>query len=1138
MSAPWGNVKQRAEVQRLALSGYDFDCSAQWVLEIGDPDKALIWLRHALEKDLFTFGDTERGQPSALNIGFTYRGLEALRLDDAYRKELNDKAPAFTASAPVRAARHLGDSGSSAADQWQSMFSKERAHLWISIHATTEAALQEATTRLNLEIGAGSAFLDCLKLPAKHLAQKDRRTVHFGFRDGIAQPQIVEHASGQSRDELLEMSRKMLQHQPGELLLGYVNDTGFNRWAADERTPAGVASFFLNGSFAVLRQIEQHVDRFEQFVEQVARDHNVSPEYVKAKLCGRWPNGMLVRPEHVDEPQGGDPETEFDFSNDREGSGCPFGAHIRRTNPRADPIAPARLRPLFRRGMPYDYARDIENSKDERGLIGIFFCASIEDQFEHLLSEWVEKSPLGPPSRGNAKDPLIGNHDEAERAVFHVPRRSDSDLKLTGFAPFLTTRGTLYAFFPSRAALSEIARSAPRTARVEPVQTATAARQVAPAPPPQASKATNPQPGPTTIDGDSAPHDRFCDIVMEGGITSGIIYAAAVVELSKHYRFKSIGGSSIGAFAAALTAAAEYQRRKGSVAGFQGMAALPTVLAEEDCDRKTLLLRLFRPQPGTRRLFEILLSALGDKTPWRRIALGFVTATRQYRRAVGIAVIAASVGVLAGPLALLWHSLTAPSGAHFVVHGLGLLSWGAALVIGLVVSVVGALLFAAMIDVRRELIPNGFGLCRGWSPDNAVDPSTVDLAGFLHKAIQEAAGRSIGDPPLTFNDLWNAPGTATDVLGFKGGRDAWRSIDLQIYSSNLTHGRPYRFPLDPGDDTGRLFFKIDELAPYFPEPLLQYLRMKSRSYEPLTASDPPKTGETVQYFEMPSGDLPIAVAARLAMSFPLLISAVPLWAIDYEPRRGHRTLGQCWFSDGGLCTNFPIHLFDGFIPSRPTFGIALMTRSPHWPAQKVWLPDMHNSGRGDSWDRAIADARSPLRRLGGFLFGLWKTTWRWNDMTMMRMPGVRDRVVRVLLEKGEGGININMTGKDIEKLATEYGKSAADAFIDKFINNKHGWREHRWVRLNRLLISLRDATTAFKFAAGLSRHSVPLLEAIDAAEHQSPLRGEPTLSADQTRELRMLLHAVVALQGRFAGAGDHQPYKASPRPVLRVRHPT
>ncbi|MFO1297164.1 MAG: hypothetical protein U1F25_12245 [Rubrivivax sp.] len=32
---------------------------------------------------------------------------------------------------------------------------------------------------------------------------------------------------------------------------------------------------------------------------------------------------------------------------------------------------------------------------------------------------------------------------------------------------------------------------------------------------------------------------------MEGGVTSGIIYASAIAELARHYRFQSIGGSSI-----------------------------------------------------------------------------------------------------------------------------------------------------------------------------------------------------------------------------------------------------------------------------------------------------------------------------------------------------------------------------------------------------------------------------------------------------------------------------------------------------------------------------------------------------------------------------------------------------------------
>jgi len=36
--------------------------------------------------------------------------------------------------------------------------------------------------------------------------------------------------------------------------------------------------------------------------------------------------------------------------------------------------------------------------------------------------------------------------------------------------------------------------------------------------------------------------DKYCDLVMKGGITSGIVYPNAVLALAREYRFKSIGG--------------------------------------------------------------------------------------------------------------------------------------------------------------------------------------------------------------------------------------------------------------------------------------------------------------------------------------------------------------------------------------------------------------------------------------------------------------------------------------------------------------------------------------------------------------------------------------------------------------------
>ena len=50
---------------------------------------------------------------------------------------------------------------------------------------------------------------------------------------------------------------------------------------------------------------------------------------------------------------------------------------------------------------------------------------------------------------------------------------------------------------------------------------------------------------------------KYCDLVMKGGITSGIVYPNAVLALAKEFRIKNIGGTSAGAIAAAVSAAAQ-----------------------------------------------------------------------------------------------------------------------------------------------------------------------------------------------------------------------------------------------------------------------------------------------------------------------------------------------------------------------------------------------------------------------------------------------------------------------------------------------------------------------------------------------------------------------------------------------------
>ena len=54
-----------------------------------------------------------------------------------------------------------------------------------------------------------------------------------------------------------------------------------------------------------------------------------------------------------------------------------------------------------------------------------------------------------------------------------------------------------------------------------------------------------------------------CDVIMKGGLTSGVVFPLAICRLSEKFRFVNLGGTSAGGIAAAVAAAAEYNRDKG-----------------------------------------------------------------------------------------------------------------------------------------------------------------------------------------------------------------------------------------------------------------------------------------------------------------------------------------------------------------------------------------------------------------------------------------------------------------------------------------------------------------------------------------------------------------------------------------------
>ncbi len=228
-----------------------------------------------------------------------------------------------------------------------------------------------------------------------------------------------------------------------------------------------------------------------------------------------------------------------------------------------------------------------------------------------------------------------------------------------------------------------------------------------------------------------------CDLVMKGGITSGVVYPLAACELARTHRFVNIGGSSAGAIAACIVAAAECGRDTG---GFNRLAALPDQIGPT-------LPKLFTAGPQTPTAHAALMSWLDPNATRaakiRRVLFTFVRS--QWTRFALGAVVAVVVAV-AGAFALAGVPDDGGSIARFVIV--------AVLVAGLGMTISAA--WAVLAEARATeagMVAQGFGVCVGSDGPNARAATAKDpgsLTDWLAARIDEVAGV---DHPLLVSDL-------------------------------------------------------------------------------------------------------------------------------------------------------------------------------------------------------------------------------------------------------------------------------------------------------------------------------------------------------------------------------------------------
>jgi len=277
-----------------------------------------------------------------------------------------------------------------------------------------------------------------------------------------------------------------------------------------------------------------------------------------------------------------------------------------------------------------------------------------------------------------------------------------------------------------------------------------------------------------------------------------------------------------------------------------------------------------------------------------------------------------------------------------------------------------------------------------------------------------------------------------------------------------------------------------------------------------------------------------------------LFKAVPLWAI---PRIGQPY--RCWFSDGGICANFPIHLFDAVLPRWPTFGITLVDPQHSSDEDRVWIDEANTVPpelRHPPSEQRLAPPS--LGSLFTFLISILDTARRWNDNATARLPGVRERIVNICPDPQNniGGLNLTMPREDILKLA-RLGQQAGRELVKRYITVAPGpkgqrqpsvdWDVHRWVRFNTFVRAVAGKMARFTQSSTLKAHAKPLSEMISAlalARKAGTPSCEFALTPTQAEAMHKAALALAELEcSLMASSKVVQPFEPNPQPELRLR---
>jgi hypothetical protein len=224
--------------------------------------------------------------------------------------------------------------------------------------------------------------------------------------------------------------------------------------SAAEKKP----DLFKNGSFLVMRKLEQDVAAFNEFAagnaDKVAKVCPVSSPPVTAATIKSL---VVGRDLQSGRSLTGAADNDFSYAGEkRPGEKVPLHAHIRRSNPRTTGSSP--IPRILRRGFSYGRPYSAGDQTSDRGLLFMAYNANIGRQFE-VVQRWLNGG--NSTGRSSAENDVVTGVPQLP-GVKRWVNVDGSLVALDGPAKNLVTlRWGFYLFAPSKNALELLAGGRP-----------------------------------------------------------------------------------------------------------------------------------------------------------------------------------------------------------------------------------------------------------------------------------------------------------------------------------------------------------------------------------------------------------------------------------------------------------------------------------------------------------------------------------------------------------------------------------------------------------------------------------------------------------------------------------------------------